>query len=241
MLRDALGRGIAFLPDLIAAAIILAVGLFIAKALGNLTERGMKAVGLKRRESMRKLLGDGRSLERVPRVSGQAVFWALCLVTVGLAVDALHLAWLSAGMAHVIGYLPNVLAACLVVAAGYVAGNFAYGTLARRDPSSTALMPRMARGAIYALAGFMALQQLNIASTIVTVAFTAAIAAMALAGAVAFGLGNRELAGRITREWYERRGSQRGYTSAQPGSLDEHLPERVGSSEKQGPVEYPHH
>jgi hypothetical protein len=241
MLRDALGRGIGFLPNLIAAAVILAVGLLIAKGLGKLTERGLKAVGLKRRESMHKLLGDGRSLERVPRVSGQAVFWVLGLITAGLALDALHLEWLSAGVARVVGYLPNVLAACLVLGAGYVAGTFAYRTLARRDASSTALMPRLARGAIYALACFMALQQLDIASTIVTVAFTAAIAAMALAGAVAFGLGNRELAGRITREWYERR--QYNSSSAQQRSLDEHLQEHhgLGSGEKDRPVEYPHH
>lgn len=242
MLRDALGRGIAFLPNLIAAAVILAVGLFIARALGKLTERGLKAVGMNRRESMRKLLGEGRSLDRVPRVGGQAVFWVLGLITVGLAVDALHLAWLSVGVAHVVGYLPNVLAACVVVGFGYVLGNFAYRTLARRDLSTTALMPRMARGAIYALAGFMALQQLNIAATIVTVAFTAAIAAMALAGAVAFGLGNRELAGQITREWYARRGHYNA-SSTQAGSLDQHLAEHhdLGAGETSGPDEYRHH
>jgi hypothetical protein len=243
MLRDALGRGIAFIPNLIAAAVILAVGLFVARALGKLTERGLRAVGLDRRESMHKLLGEGRSLERVPRVSGQAVFWVLGLITVGLAVDALHLAWLSAGVAHVIGYLPNVLAACLVVGCGYLAGSFAYRSLARRDPSSTALMPRLARGAIFALACFMALQQLNIATAIVTVAFTAAIAAMALAGAVAFGLGNRELAGRITREWYERRGGLRHYNSTSAKTPDEHLEEHhdLGTGEKGWPVEHPHH
>jgi hypothetical protein len=242
MLRDALGRGIAFIPNLIAAAVILAVGLLIASALGKLTERGLKGLGSKRRDSMRRMLGDGRSLERVPRVTGRAVFWVLGLITVGLAVDALDLAWLSAGVARVVGYLPNVLAACLVVAGGYLAGNFAYRTLARRDASSAALMPRLARGAIFALAGFMALQQLNIASVIVTVAFTAVIAAMAVAGAVAFGLGNRELAGRITREWYEHRDGHRRYdpTSARPGSLEERLGERheLGSGEQ---TDYPHH
>jgi hypothetical protein len=68
---------------------------------------------------------------------------------------------------------------------------------------------------------------------------------MALAGAVAFGLGNRELAGRITREWYARRGGPPRYnsTSPQPGSVDERIEERrdLGSGEKNGPAEYPHH
>ena len=66
------------------------------------------------------------------------------------------------------------------------------------------LWARLVRGAILTVAGFMALQQLGIATAIVTTAFTVALSAMAVAGALAFGLGNRELAGRVTRDWYER-------------------------------------
>ena len=69
------------------------------------------------------------------------------------------------------------------------------------------LWARLTRGAIFALAAFMALQELRIATAIVTIAFTVALAAMAVAGALAFGLGNRELAGRVTRDWYRAPGS----------------------------------
>lgn len=54
------------------------------------------------------------------------------------------------------------------------------------------------------LAIFMALQTLGIAPDIVTTAFAILFGAVALAMALAFGLGNRELAGEVTREWYER-------------------------------------
>jgi hypothetical protein len=50
----------------------------------------------------------------------------------------------------------------------------------------------------------MALQELGIATEIVTTAFAILFGAIALAIALAFGLGSRELAGQITREWYER-------------------------------------
>ena len=50
----------------------------------------------------------------------------------------------------------------------------------------------------------MALQELGIATDIVTTAFAILFGAVALAMALSFGLGNRELAGEITREWYER-------------------------------------
>jgi hypothetical protein len=50
----------------------------------------------------------------------------------------------------------------------------------------------------------MALQTLGIAPDIVTTAFAILFGAVALALALSFGLGNRELAGEVTREWYER-------------------------------------
>jgi hypothetical protein len=53
------------------------------------------------------------------------------------------------------------------------------------------------------LAIFMALQELGIATDIVTTAFAILFGAIALAMALAFGLGNRELAGEVTREWYD--------------------------------------
>jgi hypothetical protein len=221
MLADAFGRAVAFLPNILAALVILAVGLFVAKIADRVTRRLLTAAGLDRRPAARKLLGPGTSLERLPPVGGRIVYWVLALVTVGLAVDALHLAWLSAGVARVLEYVPNVLAAGAIVVAGYVAGNFLYRRVSSGETASL-LWARLTRGAIFALAAFMALQELRIATAIVTIAFTVALAAMAVAGAVAFGLGNRELAGRITRDWYERRGPRyRRYASESPEREDE--------------------
>ena len=65
-------------------------------------------------------------------------------------------------------------------------------------------LARIGRGGVILLAIFMALQELGIATDIVTTAFAILFGAIALALALSFGLGNRELAGEITREWYER-------------------------------------
>ena len=231
MLGDAFGRAVAFLPNILAALVILAVGLFVAKIADRVTRRLFRAAGLDRRLAARQLLGQGTSLERVPPAGGRIVYWVLALVTVGLAVDALHLAWLSAGVARVLAYVPHVLAAGAIVLAGYVAGNFLYGKVIRGE-AATHLWARLTRGAIFALAAFMALQELGIATAIVTIAFTVALAAMAVAGALAFGLGNRELAGRVTREWYERRGPR--YRRYAPPSREREYEER-DDEEQEGP------
>jgi hypothetical protein len=53
------------------------------------------------------------------------------------------------------------------------------------------------------IAVFMAVQQLGVADELVTAAFTLSLGAFGLAVGLAFGLGNRDLAGEITRRWYE--------------------------------------
>ena len=70
-------------------------------------------------------------------------------------------------------------------------------------------LARIGRWMVVVLAVFMALQELGIASDIVTTAFAILFGAVALALALAFGLGNRELAGEVTREWYARYRAER--------------------------------
>ena len=74
----------------------------------------------------------------------------------------------------------------------------------RRDPVDLHDPKRLGRGGVIVLAIFMALQQLGIATDIVTTAFAILFGAIAFALALAFGLGNRDLAAEITREWYDR-------------------------------------
>lgn len=207
MLGGALSRAVAFLPNLFAALIILAVGFLVASLLGRLTRRALEAVGLERRARIRQFIGHERTLSRLPYTAGRVVYWLIGIITIGVAIDALHLTWLSAGVAVVLGYLPNVLAAGAVVLVGYLLGNFAFRKLAD-VPSISPIWARVARIAVLVVAGFMAVHQLGIATGIVTTAFTLCLGALAVAAAVAFGLGNRELAGRITQDWYERSSSR---------------------------------
>ena len=65
-------------------------------------------------------------------------------------------------------------------------------------------LARVGRLGVVMLSVFMALQELGIGTEIVTTAFAILFGAVAFGLALAFGLGNRELAGKVTREWYER-------------------------------------
>jgi small-conductance mechanosensitive channel len=213
MLSNALGRIIAFIPNLLAALLILAVGLLVATLLGRATRRILDGIDLPRR--LGRVIEKESVLQRTPHTFGRIVYWAVALITISLAIDALALTWLSAGLARVLGYLPSVLAAAAILVGAYLLGNYLRKRTARRQAEAGGeqphlrILPDLLRVGIYVIAGFMALQELGVATTIVTSAFIISLGALSIAAAVAFGLGNRELAGRVTRDWYERRRSAR--------------------------------
>jgi len=66
----------------------------------------------------------------------------------------------------------------------------------------------------------MALQELGVATDLVTTAFAILFGAVALALALSFGLGNRELAGEVTREWYERYRAERDQIAREAAAAD---------------------
>jgi hypothetical protein len=94
----------------------------------------------------------------------------------------------------------------VIVLVGIVLGGFVEGLIAASAGAvhGGRSLARMGRWGVVLLAIFMALQEIGIATEIVTTAFAILFGATALAIAVAFGLGNRELAGEVTRDWYER-------------------------------------
>ncbi len=59
----------------------------------------------------------------------------------------------------------------------------------------------------------MALRELQIAPEIVTIAFSLTVAAIALAAALAFGLGSRNVAGQVTQQWYDSQAGSNGHAA----------------------------
>ena len=145
------------------------------------------------------------------RVIANLVFWLLMFAVIVLASNALGLQSLADVFSELVGYIPSVIAAIVIIIVGIVLGEFVGGLIlasAGGLHGGTALA-RIGRGGVILLAIFMALQQLNVATEIVTTAFAILFGAVALALALAFGLGNRELAGEVTREWYARYRAER--------------------------------
>jgi hypothetical protein len=145
------------------------------------------------------------------RLIGNIAFWFVMFVVILVAAHALGLSSLTNVFSELVSYIPSVIAALVIILVGIVLGEFVDGLLmasAGGIPGGPTLA-RVGRAGVIILAIFMALQELGIATEIVTTAFAIIFGALALAFALSFGLGNRELAGEITREWYERLRAER--------------------------------
>jgi hypothetical protein len=107
--------------------------------------------------------------------------------------------------ANLVGYVPAVFAAIIVVVFGILLGEFVRALIlaSAGTVEGVPTLAKLSKVIVITISAFMALQQLGVAAEIVTTAFTLILGAAALAFALAFGIGNTKLAGEVTRRWYE--------------------------------------
>jgi hypothetical protein len=208
-LEEGIRQIVLFLPRLLAALGILIAGVAIAKMVERGTDIFLHKIGFDR------WMQEGGVTEALERagtrldassVLAKLAFWTVILLMILLAADALGIQAVNALFAELVAYIPNVIAAVIVLVLGILLGEFVKDLVlasAGGLPGGPTL-GRSAKAAVILLAVFMALEQLDIAQDIVLVFFIAVVGAGALAAGIAFGLGGKEIAAEVSREWYER-------------------------------------
>lgn len=203
-----------FVPALFGALVILFAGYLVAKVIEKGTAR------LLRRMHFNQLLERGGVLHAVERsgshlnpakVIANLLFWCVMFAVLLVAANAIGLESLANVFSELVSYIPSVIAAIVIIILGIVLGGFVGGLIMASAGGlhGGPWLARTGRGGVIVLAVFMALQELGIATDIVTTAFAILFGAVALALSLAFGLGNRDLAGEVTREWYQRYQAER--------------------------------
>ncbi|MCU0648172.1 MAG: hypothetical protein MUF00_09270 [Gemmatimonadaceae bacterium] len=203
-----------FVPALFGALVLLFVGYLLAR----LVEKGVYK--LLRKLRFNELLDRGGVLHAVERagsvvnpsrIVANLLFWVMMFAVMLVSANAIGLESLANVFGELVSYIPSVIAAIVIIIVGIVLGGFVGGLIMASAASINGgpTLARVGRGGVIVLAVFMALQELGIATDIVTTAFAILFGAVAFALAMAFGLGNRELAGEITRSWYSRYKAER--------------------------------
>jgi Conserved TM helix len=214
-LQTALDSFFGFLPRLLGFLVVLAIGWIIARVVKAVVTKALEKVGLDR------ALHSGSTARYVDRVApstsasrliGSLAYWFILLGALAIAVSQLGIAALDNFVAAIGAYLPNIVAAVLIfVIAGAIAA--AVGALVAHtmgDTPTGKVVGSVVPVLVMAIATFMILNQLQIAPEIVTITYAALLGSAALAMALAFGLGGRELAERMLADAYEKGQEQRG-------------------------------
>ncbi|MBS0598997.1 MAG: hypothetical protein JSR92_17125, partial [Proteobacteria bacterium] len=102
-----------------------------------------------------------------------------------------------------IEFAGDVLLGSVILIIGFMLANLAYAAIVRTN-SANVVLARVARLAILGIVLAMGLRAMGIADDIVNLAFGLTLGAVAVAVALAFGLGGREAAGRLASRWADR-------------------------------------
>jgi len=199
-----LGSFMAAIPNIFAAAVILAVAWFVAGFVASLLTSLLAGVGL---DDMPAKIGLGGLFSgrfTASQLVGKiVVFFAMVFAAVE-AANRLGFTQVSELVATFIEFGGQVLLGAVIIAVGLWIGNLAHTAIRGFDTANAAFFAGLARYAILGLVFAMGLRAMGIADDIVNMAFTLTLGAVAVAIALAFGLGGREAAGKQMDHWMGR-------------------------------------
>jgi hypothetical protein len=139
---------------------------------------------------------------------GAVAKWFIRLVALVVAFDALGLPAVSDVLRQLLLWLPNVVVALVVLVIAGLAANalssIVRGAAAEGGLQNPDFLARLASGLVWAFGIVVAVNQIGIATTLINILFMAVVGALALALGLAFGLGGRDTASQIVRNWYSR-------------------------------------
>lgn len=185
---------LAFLPRIAGALVLLLAGWIIARLLRLVTFKLVRRLG--RWGTIDREMKASGVDDVAPRAVSTIIYWAMFLVVFAAAGQVLGLDVVSGVLGQLARYLPSVLSGVVVVIAGVVVSN-----LARHAASSAARAARIAharslgevaRIAVLAIAGVIALEQFGINSTVLVLTLGLVIGGGIAGVALAFGLGSRD-------------------------------------------------
>ena len=203
--EDAFGKLLGFVPNLLGGLVILVIGYFVAKVLGKLVGKLLGKVGF---DQWMERAGVSGVLQRsgtgltASAMLGKVVFWFVFLISFTMFASALGVPEISAFMSDMLGYIPRIFAAIVIICLAALFANFLAAII--RGATGNETLAKVGKYAILVYAAFAALTQLGIAVQLTGNTLLIVLAGAALAMGLAFGLGGREMAGRALSNLFDR-------------------------------------
>ena len=197
----------AFLPNLLAMLVILAVGILLARVVRVLLLKFLRVIQFDSwsdRMGFTTLLRKGDLWLKPSAVLGGTVFWILVIVTLMAGLGALNVAAIDTLVAQFFNYLPRVFSAAVILAIGYLFTSFISRavliTLVNSGYHYARLLAEAIRVLLMLMILAMVMEQLQIATNVVLAAFSILFGGIVIALAIAFGVGGIDTARRIVEQ-----------------------------------------
>jgi len=210
-LTAALALFLAAIPKVLGFIVILVVGWMIASAIAKVVSSLLRAVKFNELAQRAGLSGFVQQMGVHTDAAGFVALiakWFVRMIVLVSAFDALGLPAVSQVLQQLLLWLPNLVVAIIALVIGGLAANalsrLVRGATAEAGLGNPDVLANIARIAVWAFAIVVAVNQIGIATTLINTLFMAIVGAVALALGLAFGLGGRETAATIVRNWYDR-------------------------------------
>ncbi|MBE9038095.1 mechanosensitive ion channel [aff. Roholtiella sp. LEGE 12411] len=202
------------LPAIFTALAILIVAYFLGRFVADLVTSILTSLGFNNIFSVLGLPTPTRRVvisaeptasvqtNRTPsEIAGIVVLVGIMLFATVAAVNILNIPALTTLVTGILVIFGRILSGLVVFGIGLFLANLAFSIITSSGNPQARILGQVARIAIIALVSAMALQQIGIASDIVNLAFGLLLGAIAVATALAFGLGGRDIAREQVQEW----------------------------------------
>jgi hypothetical protein len=200
------------LPGILAAVLVVGVGYVVARVVSGLATNMLTTIGFDRLPARLGLAGELAEGRRTPsQIAGTVVMVAIVVFATMQALPMLGFDLLAQMMGEFLTFATRVLLGLVILAFGLFFAKLVADMIRDSGIQNAALLSTIARAAIVVLAGAMGLQQMNLAQEIINLAFGITLGAIAIASAIAFGIGGRDAAKTIVDDFVKsRRSALRG-------------------------------
>ncbi|MBV6625279.1 MAG: mechanosensitive ion channel [Rivularia sp. (in: Bacteria)] len=202
------------IPLIFTAGAILAVAYFLGRFISELVTNILTSIGFNNIFSVLGLPTPARRTTVTPEgevpsptsrtpseIVGFIAFVGIMLFAAIAAINILNIPALTALVTGITIILGRILAGLVVFAVGLFLANLAFSIITSSGNAQARILGQVARIAIIVLVSAMALQQIGVAPDIVNLAFGLLLGALAVALALSFGLGSRDIARAQVQQW----------------------------------------
>jgi hypothetical protein len=224
----------AYLPHILVAVLVLVLGWFLSKIIETIARKVFHRMGLDRavdRAGLTPGLSQMGWTAKPSVMVAKGVFWMVMLTVVLAAIESLGLRGLIPSVDSFVAYVPNVIAASLImlfsVLAGGIAGGIVSSGAAAVSFSQSKRLGAATRFLTIFLGLVLALEQLGVSTQVLVAMITTVVAVFGLSMGLTLALGSREVVKHILAGHYLRQSLPIGQTvvvGEHRGTL-----ERIGS------------